>query len=103
MDNLTQKLFKQFVAWACGSCSIAPLTDYINNPIYQELVDENQYDGNTGNERVYLDLMASWGYTNEPEKLGRNDSKINLGIVLKNALTKKRKLKIWALSIGEYL
>ena len=22
---------------ACKSCSVAPLTDYINNPIYQEL------------------------------------------------------------------
>ena len=53
MDNLTKKLFKQFVAWACDGCSVAPLTDYINNPIYQELVDENQYDGYTGNKRVY--------------------------------------------------
>ena len=43
MDNLTQKhlLYKQFVAWACKGCSVAPLTDYINNPIYQELVDED--------------------------------------------------------------
>ena len=48
MDNLTQKLFKKFVASACDGCSVAPLTDYINNPIYQELVDENQYDGYTG-------------------------------------------------------
>ena len=48
MDNLTQKhlLYKQFVAWACEGCSVAPLTDYINNPIYQELVDEDQYGEN---------------------------------------------------------
>ena len=61
MDNLTQKhlLYKQFVAWACGSCSKAPLTDYINNPIYQELIDEDQYDGNASHERLYLDLRAS--------------------------------------------
>ena len=40
MGNLTQKnlLYKQFVTWACDGCSVAPLTDYINNPIYQELI-----------------------------------------------------------------
>ena len=39
MNNLTQKhlLYAQFVAWRCNSCSTAPLTDYINNPVYQEL------------------------------------------------------------------
>ena len=91
MDNLTQKhlLYKQFVAWACDGCSVAPLTDYINNPIYQELVDEDQYGENKSDERVYLDLRASSGYTNEAEKLERNDSKINLAIILKNAATKK--------------
>ena len=91
MDNLTQKhlLYKQSVAWACDGCSVAPLTDYINNLIYQELVDEDQYGENKSDERVYLDLRASSGYTNEAEKLERNDSKINLAIILKNAATKK--------------
>ena len=71
MDNLTQKhlLSKQFVAWACDGCSIAPLTDYINNPIYQELVDEDQYGESKSDERVCLDLSTSSGYTNEAEKL----------------------------------
>ena len=92
-----------FVAWWCNGCCIAPLTDYINNPIYQELIDEDKYDGNTSDERIYLDLRASSRYTNEAEKLERNDSKINLGIVLKNAATKKLWLRIWAHSLGEYL
>ena len=85
MDNLKQKhlLYKQIVAWACDSCSMAPLTDYINNPIYRELIGEDQYDGNTSNKRLYLDLRARSGYTNEAEKLERNDSKINLGLSLK--------------------
>ena len=41
-DNLTQKhlLYKQFVAWRCNGYSTAPLSDYINNPVYQELVDQ---------------------------------------------------------------
>lgn len=50
-------------------CSIAPLTDHINNHIYQELIDEENYDGNKSEERIYLDLRASSGYTNEAEKL----------------------------------
>ena len=105
MDNLTQKhlLYKQFVAWACDGCSIAYLTDFINNPIYQKLIDEDQYNTNASDEWLYLDLRASPGYTNEPGKLKRNDSKINLGIALKNAATKKFRLRIWAHSIGEYL
>ena len=42
-DNLTQKylLFKQFVAWSCNGSSVAPLIDYINKPIYKQLLDED--------------------------------------------------------------
>ena len=34
--NKTQKnmLYKQFVTWNCDGCCIAPLADYINNPIF---------------------------------------------------------------------
>ena len=94
MDNLTQKnlLYKEFVVWDCDGCSVAPLTNYINSPIYQELIDKDQYDRNASNERLYLDLRASSGYTNEEEKLERNDSKINLEIVLKNVATKVNNL-----------
>ena len=40
VDNLTQNylVYKQFVTWSCNGSSVAPLTDYINNPIYQELI-----------------------------------------------------------------
>ena len=40
-DNLTQKhlLYQQFVAWSCNGCSNLPWSDYINNPVYQELID----------------------------------------------------------------
>ena len=53
MDNLTQKhfLYKRFVAWTCNGCSTAPLTDYINNPVYQELIDEHEYDSDKSNEK----------------------------------------------------
>ena len=85
IDNLTQKhlLCKQYVAWSCGGCSTAPLTDYVYSPVYQELTEETGYFGYKSNERIYIDLRASAGYTNEMEKLERNNSKITLYITLK--------------------
>ena len=95
-------LFNEFVAWSCNGCSIALLMDYINNLIYQELPSETEYFS-TRDERIYLDLRASYGYTNEMEKLQRNDSKLNLKIQLKNSAKKKLRLRIWGYSLGEYL
>ena len=62
-------MYKQFVAWICNGCSTAPLTDYINNPVYQELIDEDKYFEAKNDERIYLDLRASSGYTKKAEKL----------------------------------
>ena len=96
-------MFKQFVAWSCNGSSIAPLTDYFNNPIYQELIGEDDYWEVRSNERAYLDLRESSGYTKEAEKLEKNDSKINLHIELKAAATKKLRFRVWAHFLGEYL
>ena len=95
INNLTQKylLYKKFVSWSCNGTSVALLTDYINNPIYQDPIDEDDYFENASNERVYMDLRASSEYTNEAEKLDRNYSKISLSILLKFAATKKDKIK----------
>ena len=104
VDNSTQKhlLYKQLVAWSCNGCSVAPLMDYTNNPIYQELPNESDYFS-TSNETIYLDLRASYGYKKEMEKLERNDSKLNLKIQLKNLVTKKLRVRIWGNSMGEYI
>ena len=85
IENLTQRhlLYKQFVAWNCNGSSVAPLTDYMNNPIFQELPNEDKYFDATNDERDYLDIRASSSYVKEAEKLERNDSKINLQITLK--------------------
>ena len=71
VDNLTQRhlLYKQFVAWNCNGSSVAPLTDYMNNPIFQELPDEDMYFDVKNDDQVYLDLMASSGYVKKAEKL----------------------------------
>ena len=59
------------IAWSWNGSSVVPLTDYINNPIYQELIDQNDYFET--NLYDYLDHRATSGYTNEAEKLERND------------------------------
>ena len=104
INNLTQKylLYKLFVAWGCNGSSVAPLTDYINNPIHQELIDKEDYNEVESDEVIYLDLRTSSGYTNKAGKLERNDSKINVFIQLKTSAPKKLRLRVYTYSIGEY-
>ena len=105
VDNLTQKhlLYKQFVAWSCNGSSVAPIKDYIDNPIFQELPDEETNFSLNSGEKVYLHLRASSGYVKEAEKFERNDSKINLQITLKDAADFNLKVRIWEYSLSEYL
>ena len=105
IDNLTQRhlLHKQFVAWHSNGSSVAPLTDYMNNAVFQELPDEGKYFSLTNDSRMCLDLRATSGYVREAQKHERNDSKINLHILLKAAATKKLRVRIWTYSLAEYL
>ena len=77
VSNATQKhlLYEQFVAWSCNGCSSAPLTDYINNPVYQELIDGDSYNGVRSDERVYLDLRASADILLRPKNLNEKTLK----------------------------
>ena len=75
----------------------------MNKPIFQELPDEDKYFSVTNNDRMYLYLRATSGYVKEAEKLERNDSKINLHILLTSATTKKLRVRIWAYSHSKYL
>lgn len=103
--NDTQKhmLWKQFVAWNCNGYSAVLISDYINNPTFQELPVKKDYFGNDSDERVYIEFRDSLGYTNEIEKPSRNDSKLTLTIELKSALTKKMMLRVWRYTNNEYL
>ena len=104
-DNLTQQhlLYKQFLAWSCNGSSVAPVSEFVDNLIFQELPDQERYFSAKSDERIYLDLRASSGYVKEAEKLERNDSKINLQITLKNAADFNLRVRIWAYSLSEYL
>ena len=101
VNDLTQRhlLYKQFVAWSYDGSSVAPLSDYLNNPVFQELPSEDEYFDVRSDERMYLELRVSSGYVKEAEKSERNNSKINLHILLKEAATKKLRLQV---SLGEF-
>ena len=99
IDNLMQihLLYKQLVAWSYNGSSVALLSDYMNNPVFQEVISEDDYFELRSDERMCLDLLASSGYVKEAEKLERNDSKINFHIMLKEAATKKLTLRVYVL------
>ena len=103
IDSLAQKnlLYKQFVAWNCNGSSVVPLTEYMDNPIFQELPDEECYYSLKSDENVYLNLRASSGYVREAEKLERNDSKINQQITFKKAANFKLRVRIWAYALSQ--
>ena len=96
-------LYKQFVAWNCNGSSVVPLTDYMDNPIFRELPDKEEYFSLKSDEKVYLDLRVTSGYVKETEKLERNDSKINLQITLKKAAKFNLRVRIWTYLLSEYL
>ena len=104
IDNEEDKhlLYQMFVACNCDGCSAAPLTQYRNNEIYQELIKERHYFGNDSDENLYIDMRRSKGYTDELEKLTRNDSDISLTVKLKVAATKKLRLRVIGYSQAEY-
>ena len=75
----------------------------MDNPIFRELTDEEEYFSLKSDEKVYLDLRATSGYVKEAEELEKNDSKINLQITLKKAAQFNMRVIIWAYSLSEYL
>ena len=79
-DNLTQQhlLYKQFLAWSCSGSSVAPVSDYVDNPIFQKLPVQETYFSAKSDERIYLDLRASLTYVKEAEKRERNKLQITL-------------------------
>lgn len=86
---------------ATAICSIAPLTHYANNQIFQELSRKKTYF-TTIDERINLDMRTNRGYTGELEKLKLQDSELTLKIKLKTSPTNKMRLHVWGYSQGEY-
>ena len=75
-----------FVAYYYEGCSTAPLTQYKNSEIKQELTKEKDYFRD--DERLYIDIRRNKGYTDELEKVTHNDSGVTLTINLKKVAGK---------------
>ena len=86
-DDDKNILYKMFITQQCKGCSRAPLTQYKNNEIYQEITSEDDYTTNDTDDRVWIDMKQSKGYTDELEKINRHDSGIALIIGFKRATT----------------
>ena len=81
-------MYSAFIARICNGSSIAPLSDYAHNPIYQEAPRKKKYFTDS-DERLYIDLRRSKGHTREFERVNRNGNDLTITIKLKIALRKK--------------
>ena len=73
----------------------APISDYINNPVFQKLLLKKYYFENKSDEKIYIDLRYSMRYTNETVKPSRNDTKLTVTIEKKKiSASKKNEVKI---------
>ena len=95
-------LYKMLYNVNCNGCSTAPLTQYKNNPIYQDTMPEEEYRANTRDDRIYIDMRRSQGYTDELEKLTRDDSGLAVVVNLKDAAQKEMRLRITRFYQSEY-
>ena len=93
-----------FIAYHCNGSGTAPLTQYNNNEIYQHITPEEEYRSNTIDDRIYIDMRRSQGYTDKLETLTRDDSSLALAVVinLKEAAQKKMTLRLTGFSQAEY-
>ena len=95
-------LYNAFVAWVTKGSSIVPESDYLYNETRQQLPNRNTYFTNS-DEKVYIDIRRSKGYTGEFERVNRDDSDLVVTVDLKNAAAKKMRLYVTAYYQGEYM
>ena len=101
-DDDKNVLYKMFIAKQCNGWSTAPLTQYKNNEIYQEITAEDEYSTNNTDDRIWINMRRSKGYTDELEKMNRDDSGLAVVIGFKEATTAKLRLWMTGYSQGEY-
>ena len=95
-------LYKMFVAYNCNGWSTTPLTQYKNNPVYQDIAPEEECRDNNRDDRVYIDMRGSQGFTDKLKKWTRDDSGFAVVVNLKDAVQKKMRLRITGFSQADY-
>ena len=63
-DDDKNILYKMFIAKQCNGRSTAPLTQYKNNEIYQEITAEDEYATNDLDDRIWIDMRRRDTLTN---------------------------------------
>ena len=81
---------------------MAPLSQYKNNEIFQEITTEESYTTANTDDRILINLRRSKGYTDELEKITRDDSGLGVVVTLKKAAAKKMRLRIVGYMQAEY-
>ena len=90
-------LYNSFVAFVTNGSSIVPESDYVYNDIRKELPNRKKYFADS-DEKVYIDIRRSKGYTSELERVNRDDSDLSVNQklnrmrhYLKTSFRRKRK------------
>ena len=98
-------IYRNFVGWATRQgCTVGPLTQYANNEIYKKLIKyANYYSKTKSDEKLYVDIRRGRCFSNELERIVRNDSSLTLTITLQNAAVKKMRLRVVGYYQGEYI
>ena len=78
------------------------ITKYMNNGIKKDMIKEKKYFTDETNEKLFIDMRRSKGYTDELEELSRNDADTDLKILLTKAAEKNIRLKVLAFLQAEY-
>ena len=66
------------------------------------MTEEDEFTTNSKDDRVFMDMGRSKGYTDELEKLNRDDSSLAVVITFKEATAKKLRLRVTGFSQAEY-
>ena len=66
------------------------------------MTEEDKFTDNERDDRVYIDMRRCNGYTDELEKINRDDSGIALTVSLKEAAAKELRFRITGFSQAEY-
>ena len=100
-DEDKNVLYKMLVVYNCEGCSSVPLMQSRNNKIYQEMTEEDEFTTNSKDDSILVDMRRSKGYTDELQKLNRDDSGLAVVITLKEAAAKKLRLRVTGFSEAE--
>ena len=66
------------------------------------MTEEDEFTTNSKDDRIFIDMKRSKGYTDELEKLNRDDSSLAVVITFKEATAKKLRLRVTGFSQAEY-